>query len=188
LMSPKRLVTTRWFGLPLTLWNSTGQPPSRCFCSPVTSRSGSTSFSVSMRSPCARSHSSVARRSRQARLVGVAGCAAFGFAGLSLCAGCCIACSWGLTRAQYDESRPCLEGSSKRVLPCVVAGTIPSAEAGDDPSGRGSSCDVGSLPLCHVLELASNLSRTATTRVRHHGHSPGLRHPAGRGKRAHATA
>ncbi len=62
-MSPNRLVMTRWFGLPLTLLKITGQPPSRCFCSPVTSRSGSTGLSVSIKSPCDFSHSSVFRKS-----------------------------------------------------------------------------------------------------------------------------
>ncbi len=63
-MSPNRLVMMRWFGLPLTLLNRIGQPPSMCFCRPVTCRSGSTSLSVSISSPEARSHSSVERRSK----------------------------------------------------------------------------------------------------------------------------
>src|ERR1700730_16655308 len=62
-MSPNRLVMTRWFGLPLTLLNRIGQPPSMCFCRPVTSRSGLTGLSVSIRSPCWRNQSSVLRRS-----------------------------------------------------------------------------------------------------------------------------
>src|SRR5450631_4015951 len=62
-MSPNRLVMTLWFGLPLTLLKMTGQPPSRRFCSPVTSRSGSTGLSVSIKSPCDFSHSNVFRRS-----------------------------------------------------------------------------------------------------------------------------
>src|SRR5262245_6405013 len=62
-MSPNRLVTTRLWGLPLTLLNSTGQPPSMCFCRPVISRSGSTVLSVSIRSPWLRSQSSAVRRS-----------------------------------------------------------------------------------------------------------------------------
>ena len=33
-MSPNRLVMTRWLGLPLTLLNRIGQPPSMCFCKP----------------------------------------------------------------------------------------------------------------------------------------------------------
>ena len=61
-MSPNRLVRRRWLGLPLTLLNSIGQAPSRCFCSPVSSRSGSTGLSVSIRSPSAFSFSSMSRR------------------------------------------------------------------------------------------------------------------------------
>ena len=57
LMSPNRLVRTRWFGLPLTLLKSTGHPPSMSFCSPVTSRSGSTPC----RSRSARPRSSASR-------------------------------------------------------------------------------------------------------------------------------
>ena len=120
-MSLNRLVTTRWFGLPLTLWNSTGQPPSMCFCSPVTSRSGSTAFSVSMRSPCARSHSSVERRSRVPRLAGASCRARPRGAPPSWRAFPCapavasLASSWGLIWPQYDRSRSRLEGSRKRV-------------------------------------------------------------------------
>src|SRR4029079_12110200 len=61
-MSPNRLVSRRWFGLPFTLLKSIGQPPSKCFCSPVSSRSGSTVLLVTMRSPSALSHSSVSRK------------------------------------------------------------------------------------------------------------------------------
>src|ERR1700730_12744962 len=62
-MSPNRLVSRRCPGLPLTLLNRIGQPPSMCFCRPVTSRSGLTGLSVSIRSPCWRNQSSVLRRS-----------------------------------------------------------------------------------------------------------------------------
>src|SRR5512134_3444003 len=61
-ISANRLVTARACGLPLTLLNRIGKLPSKCFCRPVISRSGFTSLSVSIRSPSARSHSSVERR------------------------------------------------------------------------------------------------------------------------------
>ena len=61
-MSENRFVIARAWGLPLTWLNSITGPPSRCFCRPVSSRSGSTSLSVSITSPCAFSHCSVERR------------------------------------------------------------------------------------------------------------------------------
>jgi hypothetical protein len=61
-MSAKRLVIARACGLPFTLLKSIGRLPSKCFCRPVISRSGSTSLSVSIRSPSVRSHSMALRR------------------------------------------------------------------------------------------------------------------------------
>ena len=117
-MSPNRLVMTRCPGLPLTLWNSTGQPPSMCFCRPVTSRSGSTSFSVSIRSPCWRNQSSVERRSRPAGPAAVCGCearsVAAGWTGFSLCTGCCMVSPSGASWAQYDRSGRRVEGLRQR--------------------------------------------------------------------------
>src|SRR5439155_1124280 len=37
-MSPNRLVIQRWWGLPLTLLNKIGQPPSNCFWMPGRSK------------------------------------------------------------------------------------------------------------------------------------------------------
>src|SRR5712692_1610753 len=61
-MSASRLVMARTWGLPFTLLKSTTGPPSRCFCTPVISKSGSTSTSVLKTSPCVSSHSSAERR------------------------------------------------------------------------------------------------------------------------------
>src|SRR2546426_5701879 len=63
-MSPNRLVIQRWWGLPLTLLNKIGQPPSNCFWMPVISRSGSTSLSVTRMSPSFFIHSMALRKSR----------------------------------------------------------------------------------------------------------------------------
>src|SRR5687768_4478330 len=63
LISPNKFVMQRCFGFPLTLLKRIGQPPSSAFWIPVISRLGSTSFSVTMRSPSDLSHSSVFRRS-----------------------------------------------------------------------------------------------------------------------------
>src|SRR6266852_5349260 len=60
-MSASRLVMARTWGFPLTLLKSTTGPPSRCFCTPVISRSGSTSTSVFITSPCVSNHSSAER-------------------------------------------------------------------------------------------------------------------------------
>gem|GEM_PF-6191832 len=54
-MLVKRLVTTSTPGCPLTLWKRMGIVPSRCFWTPVSSRSGLTSTSVSRSRPCWRS-------------------------------------------------------------------------------------------------------------------------------------
>src|SRR5947209_955108 len=62
LMSEKRFVMARAWGLPLTRLNISGGPPSRCFCKPVISRSGSTSTSVVNKSPCESSHSRAERK------------------------------------------------------------------------------------------------------------------------------
>src|SRR5436853_3290412 len=51
----------RTCGFPLTLLKSTTGPPSRCFCTPVISRSGLTSTSVLKTSPCVSNHSSAER-------------------------------------------------------------------------------------------------------------------------------
>src|SRR5205085_921786 len=51
----------RTCGFPFTLLKSTTGPPSRCFCTPVISRSGSTSTSVLKTSPCVSNHSSAER-------------------------------------------------------------------------------------------------------------------------------
>src|SRR5680860_1082130 len=63
LMSPKRLVTARACGLPLTLLKRIGQPPSMSFWMPVISRSGSTSWSVTIASPSDSNHSNACLRS-----------------------------------------------------------------------------------------------------------------------------
>src|SRR6266404_2412256 len=62
-MSPNRLVMQRCWGLPLTLLNRIGQPPSNCFWMPVISRLGSTSLSVTIMSPSFFIHSIARRRS-----------------------------------------------------------------------------------------------------------------------------
>src|SRR5438128_4376332 len=60
-MSASRFVIARTCGFPFTLLKSTTGPPSRCFCTPVISRSGSTSTSVLKTSPCVSNHSSAER-------------------------------------------------------------------------------------------------------------------------------
>src|SRR5712691_4585012 len=51
----------RTCGLPFTWLKSMTGPPSRCFCTPVISRSGSTSTSVLNTSPCVSNHSNAER-------------------------------------------------------------------------------------------------------------------------------
>src|SRR5680860_1728711 len=63
LISPKRFVTARAWGLPLTLLKRIGQPPSMSFWMPVISRSGSTSWSVTIASPSDANHSNAPLRS-----------------------------------------------------------------------------------------------------------------------------
>src|SRR5437588_7905309 len=60
-MLANRFVTARAAGYPLTFLNRIGQLPSSCFCTPVTSRSGSTGASVSRSRSSCLSHSSVPR-------------------------------------------------------------------------------------------------------------------------------
>src|SRR2546429_5106230 len=60
-ISASRFVMARTCGFPFTLLKSTTGPPSRCFCTPVISRSGSTSTSVLKTSPCVSNHSSAER-------------------------------------------------------------------------------------------------------------------------------
>src|SRR5258707_4697838 len=62
-MSPKRLVMQRCWGLPLTLLKRIGQPPSSCCWMPVISRLGSTSLSVTILSPSFFIHSIARLRS-----------------------------------------------------------------------------------------------------------------------------
>src|SRR5437867_9352390 len=74
-MSEKRLVMARAWGLPFTRLNRRTGPPSRCFCSPVISRSGSTSTSVSSTSPSALRNSRALRSEVTSGLMPIA----FGF-------------------------------------------------------------------------------------------------------------
>src|SRR5881397_2915223 len=67
-MSAKRLVIARACGFPFTWLNINTGPPSRCFCSPVISRSGFTSTSVVRTSPSDWRNSNVLRNDVMSRV------------------------------------------------------------------------------------------------------------------------